>query len=128
MPTYHKYIETLLESEQAKHIAESQAILAGDLVFSRVQEIIYDDYDLDPTFLAKARKNFQRMLNEIILGEMMDVDFMTGDIVATSEQIQLKDHLKTASYSLIRPIMTGALLAGASREQLAYLYELGEHL
>jgi len=77
VPSYHTHIQTMLQSDQAAHIAQSQAVLMGDLLFSWTQEVIYDEYDLEPAFLQKARKNFQHMLNEIIIGEMMDVDFMT---------------------------------------------------
>lgn len=126
--TCHKYIETLLRTEQWKHIAESQAILLGDLLFQWWQEVIYDDYDMDVWCLQRARKNIQTIVNETILGQMMDIDFMARDIIASKEGILLKDRLKTAMYSLAKPMTTGLLLAWASEQQVAYFLELWLYL
>ncbi len=128
VPAYYKYIGTLLDSEKKDHLAMSQAVLMGDLLLSRAQEIIYDTYDIPEEFLAGARKNFQLMLNQVIVGEMMDVDNMVGDIRASTETIKTKDYLKTSSYSLIRPLTTGAMLAWADQSILQQLHDLGQHL
>ena len=75
-------------------------------MLSWAQEIVYDTYAIEDKYLSAARKNFQLMLNQVIVGEMMDVDNMVGDIRATTETITTKDYLKTSSYSLIRPFTT----------------------
>lgn len=126
--TYYKYIATLLDSEKKDHLGMSQAVLMWDLMLSWAQEIVYDTYAIEDKYLSDARKNFQLMLNQVIVGEMMDVDNMVGDIRATTESITTKDYLKTSSYSLIRPLTTWAMLAGADADTLEKLHELGKHL
>ena len=108
--TCHKYISTLFDSPAKEHIAFSEAILLGDLLFQRSQELIYAKYDFSPESIEQAREIFQSMVNETILGQMMDVDFSARDILAQEDEIMMKDSLKTAMYSFVRPMMTGALL------------------
>lgn len=126
--TCHKYIETLIDTEDAEHLSQSQAILLGDLLFQWGQEVIHDHYDLDPLCLQKARENSKDIINETMLWQMMDIDFMARDIIASKEEILMKDRLKTAMYSLAKPMTTGILLAWASEQQVSYFLELWLYL
>jgi geranylgeranyl pyrophosphate synthase len=66
--TMHSYIETLLgNNPNAKHIAEGQAILLGDLLLSRVYELRYKQHDFQENLLWEARKNVHSMIEEVIL-------------------------------------------------------------
>lgn len=81
---------------------DAQAILIGDLLFNWAAEIIA------PT---KGQPVFAKMVDEVILGQMLDVDAIRRTKV-TDRFIEDKMRLKTASYSFIRPLQFGAALAG----------------
>ncbi|MCC6563721.1 polyprenyl synthetase family protein [Candidatus Uhrbacteria bacterium] len=83
---------------------DAQAILVGDLLFNWASEIIA------PT---KGQPIFAKMVDEVILGQMLDVDAIRREKV-TDAFIDDKMRLKTASYSFIRPMQFGAALAHTS--------------
>ncbi|MCR4256609.1 MAG: polyprenyl synthetase family protein [Candidatus Uhrbacteria bacterium] len=80
---------------------DAQAILVGDLLFNWASEIIA------PT---KGQPIFAKMVDEVILGQMLDVDATRRDKV-TDRFIEDKMRLKTASYSFIRPMQFGVAMA-----------------
>jgi geranylgeranyl pyrophosphate synthase len=59
------------------HVARSQALLVGDLLLSWVYELWYKNHDFDEKLLYAARKNVHYMIEEVILGQMVDVYMMT---------------------------------------------------
>jgi len=81
---------------------DAQAILLGDLLFEWANALIA------PT---KGQVIFSRMVQEVILGQMLDVDAIRRKKVS-DQFIQDKMRLKTASYTFIRPLQFGAALAG----------------
>lgn len=125
--TVHSYIETLLSGNNAAHVAEGQAILIGDLLLSRVYELRFKQHDFDEHLLFEARKNVHSMIEEVILGQMIDVD-MTISEPAALWLIDKKNMYKTASYTFTRPMLTWAILANASEEQRALIKELGDYM
>jgi geranylgeranyl pyrophosphate synthase len=58
------------------HIAQSQALLVGDLLFSWVYELQYKNHDFDSQLLRVSRWNVHNMIEEVILGEMIDVHML----------------------------------------------------
>ena len=126
--TMHSYIETLLgKNSNAKHIAEGQAILLGDLLLSRVYELRYKQHDFQENLLWEARKNVHSMIEEVILWQMIDVDMMIS-WPASLSLIDKKNMYKTASYTFVRPMLTWAILAGASEQQQQLIKELGKYM
>lgn len=126
--TVHSYIETLLSNTpNAKHIAEWQAILLGDLLLSRVYELRYQQHDFPEDLLWEARKNVHSMIEEVILWQMIDVDIMIS-WPASLSLIDKKNMYKTASYTFIRPMLTWAILAGTSKEQQELIIELWKYM
>lgn len=126
--TLHTYIETLLGTNANKHhVWESQAILIGDLILSRVYELRYKIKWFDETLLDKARLNIHDMIQEVVLGQMIDVDMTISDR-APLELIDKKNTYKTASYTFVRPMMAWAILAGANEEVQQQITDLGTHL
>ncbi len=83
---------------------DAQAILVGDLLFNWASEIIA------PT---KSQPIFAKMVDEVILGQMLDVDAIRREKV-TDRFIEDKMRLKTASYSFIRPMQFGVAMADSS--------------
>jgi geranylgeranyl diphosphate synthase type I len=84
---------------------DGQAILLGDLLFNWSYELIA------PT---KGREIFSKMVDEVIVGQMLDVD-ATRRKKVSDQFIEDKMRLKTASYSFVRPLQFGAALAGKSK-------------
>lgn len=124
----HNYIMTLLgSSPKVSHTAESQAILLGDLLFSWTYEFLYQDHPFSPAVLKEARANIQQMIEEVIAWQMIDVHLSISS-GTDIDMINKKNMYKTASYTFIRPMLTGAILAGASQEQKDLISELGLHL
>ena len=127
-PTVHAYIQSLLwDNPNAAHIAEGQAILIGDLLLSRVYELQQKQHDFTGVILEEARKNVHSMIEEVILGQMIDVDMMASG-PASLDLIDKKNMYKTASYTFTRPMLTWAILANASQEQQQLIKELGKYL
>jgi geranylgeranyl diphosphate synthase type I len=85
-----------------RKFGDAQAILLGDLLFNWASEIIA------PT---RGQPVFVKMVDEVILGQMLDVDAIRRDKVSDGF-IQDKMRLKTVSYSFIRPMQFGVALAG----------------
>lgn len=123
--TAHIFMEHVFEEQKRLgdlvHCAASQAVLLGDLVFGWV----YQELDkLAPD--AALRNCFQKMIDEVIFGQMLDVDSTTCD-VASTKSIHQKMLFKTASYTFIYPLQLGALLAGDNTLESVY-YSLGSAL
>jgi len=104
IPTIHQYIDSILEKSD-EHVAQGQAILIGDLIISRVYELRYKHHEFPEDLLLEARKNVHEMIEEVILGQMIDVDMMSGK-PASADMIEKKNMYKTAGYTFIRPILT----------------------
>lgn len=115
VPTAHKYIKDKLSKEKRlndlKHTGNSVSILLGDLLFSWSQEILNLNAEFDQKTMHKVKTLFYQMANEVIIGQMIDVDTTTRGKVS-KELIDEKIRLKTAGYSFIKPLQIGAALSG----------------
>lgn len=124
IPTIHHLLQ---EQNMIKRVAESQALLIGDLLLSRVYEILTKQYTFPQTNKQAANQTIHSMIQETILGQMMDVNLSLGE--KTSREILEKRNLyKTARYTFARPLVAGAQIAGASTEQIQILQKVGESL
>ncbi|HCY21497.1 TPA: hypothetical protein DIC40_06715 [Patescibacteria group bacterium] len=68
-------------------------------------ELSNKEHNFPSTLLTKARENLHSMIEEVILGQMIDVDMMAQES-APYELIEKKNYYKTASYTFIRPMLT----------------------
>ncbi len=132
IPTIHRHIAQLpqirSQARDAAHLGESQAILVGDLFFSWSQELMLaTPASISATALKKARTLFSRMLEQVILGQMIDMH-LTTKRTALFPTLKRKMLLKTASYSIIKPLQIGAALAGGSDRLLSLLGSFGTAL
>lgn len=129
--TVHKFIAKDLEDKQRwsldyEHAGISQAILVGDILFAwslgRFQEYgrIFSEHD-------QAWKSFLQMIDEVSIGQMLDVDMMTRDRV-NMELIEEKMRLKTAGYTFVHPLHIGASLAGRGEDMYGFCQEFGQAL
>lgn len=129
VPTYHKHIASLLQGPEANHHGISQAILVWDLLFARAYECIFKKHkNIKNNFLLEAaQNNFQTMVNEVILWQIIDVDIMCWQEI-DNEKLEIKNHYKTGWYTFIRPMISGATLAWVSSETLEKIKEIGKDL
>lgn len=121
IPTSHVYIANKLKKEKRHgnliHIGNSQAILIGDIFLSWSQENLSLNTDFDQRIIQKIKSHFYKMIDEVIIGQMIDVDIATRHKVS-KELIDEKIRLKTAGYSFIKPLQIGASLAGKETEEI----------
>jgi geranylgeranyl pyrophosphate synthase len=111
-----------------RHLADSMAILAGDVaVVSAIATILNSSFP-DSYRLAAASILQQRNL-EVLGGETIDVLLPTLPLAkVTPERILEMYRLKTGSYSFVAPLQIGATLAGAPAAQLPGIAAFGEPL
>lgn len=116
--TLHKLVQGKLKEElrlgDGNHIGNSQAILVGDLFFAWASEIFNTCVGFNTKKTFEARLAFNKMIDEVIIGQIIDVDITTRDKVESS-LIEEKMILKTAKYTFSRPMEIGLALAGNKR-------------
>ncbi len=125
--TYHTFVAGLLSSTNKEHIGVAQAILMGDLIFSWVYDVLYSSYTISKELIQQAIRNVQETVEEVIAWQVIDVDIMVGDGV-DQELLERKNHYKSGKYTFVRPMLTWALLAGASKAECKKIEKLGEVL
>jgi geranylgeranyl diphosphate synthase type I len=122
-PAVHRRFATLHEASGWYGLPEGfgdrAAILLGDLCMVWSDELLHNA-GLDPVTLAEARGVFDLMRTEVTAGQYLDVlSQATGDTsVARAERVA---RYKSAKYTVERPLLFGAALAGApARVSAAY--------
>jgi geranylgeranyl diphosphate synthase, type I len=102
------------------------AVLIGDLALAWADDM-FNTAELAPERLAAARPAWRAMRTEVLAGQYLDVRTQaTGD---SSPAAALRvSRLKTAAYTVQRPLHLGAALAGADSERIAALREFGDDL
>ncbi|QWF77666.1 polyprenyl synthetase family protein [Amycolatopsis sp. CA-230715] len=105
---------------------QAAAVLIGDLALAWADDM-FADAPLPPATLASARPAWRAIRTEVLAGQYLDVHTqVTGD---SSIDAALRiDRLKTAAYTVQRPLHLGAALAGASEELIGTLLEFGGDL
>ncbi|MCL6096233.1 MAG: polyprenyl synthetase family protein [Patescibacteria group bacterium] len=128
--TVHEYVKEKLEKEgrfgNLKHIGNSQAILLGDILLSWAFSV-FDEVDLDENKLGNARLFFNKMADDVFLGQIIDIDIASRKDIP-QELIDKKDTLKTASYTFIKPLQIGASLIGIDEKTEKFCEDLGLNL
>ncbi|WP_416903139.1 polyprenyl synthetase family protein [Micromonospora echinospora] len=112
----------------AEGFGDAAAILLGDLCLVWSDEMLHGA-GLDARTLARARPVFDEMRTEVTVGQYLDVlTQATGD--TSLERAGKVARYKSAKYTVERPLLLGAALAGAATEveaaYSAYGLPLGE--
>ncbi|BCL12998.1 polyprenyl synthetase family protein [Micromonospora sagamiensis] len=112
----------------AEGFGDAAAILLGDLCLVWSDEMLHSA-GLDARTLARARPVFDEMRTEVTVGQYLDVlTQATGD--TSLERAGKVARYKSAKYTVERPLLLGAALAGATAEveatYSAYGLPLGE--
>lgn len=104
------------------------AILLGDLCLVWSDELLHAG-GLAPATLARARPVFDRMRTELTLGQYLDVLAQATADTTVARAVKVA-RLKSASYTVERPLLLGAALADAAPAVVAgysgYGMPLGE--
>lgn len=130
VPTMHVYASAKLAQKRRRgdiqHLGEGFALLLGDLMFAWSNEI-FNSSQLLSERLSAARPIFSKMINEVVIGQLIDVDVMTRDTVPDS-LIERKMRLKTASYTFVKPMQIGLRLATDDENLNRFSQEFGMSL
>ena len=128
--TLHTFVSKRIKNHHRSvanrvHYGHSQAILVGDLLFSwsigRFHQFSYLPY------YADTWKIFHKMIDEVAIGQMIDVNVITRDTI-NSQLIETKMRLKTAGYTFVRPMQMGVTLAGKEKELTQFCLDFGTAL
>ncbi|MBI3576527.1 polyprenyl synthetase family protein [Candidatus Gottesmanbacteria bacterium] len=120
-PTVHEQfrlsaVSFQLSAKKTAHFGESMAILAGDLALVWAEEL------MNKTDNEKTIRLFSKMKEEVAFGQVLDVMHQAGYKNIAQDKI---NELKTAWYTVVRPLQIGAALAGASEATLTVLARFG---
>jgi geranylgeranyl diphosphate synthase type I len=104
------------------------AILLGDLCLVWSDELLHSS-GLDAASLARARPVFDEMRTEVTVGQYLDVQTQAAAVTST-RRASLIARYKSGKYTIERPLLLGAALAGAGPDLTAaysgYGLPLGE--
>jgi len=121
--TLHKIYKDMhieqFHKKDATHFGESIAICAG-IVLCHISQNILLHSDFDPKLIVRALDHFNLGLAYTGYGEALDVVAEVKDVVTEYETIQI-NLLKTAKYTYENPIYVGAILGGATDDDLKAL-------
>lgn len=106
------------------HFARSAALIAGDLLLSHSHALIAES-SLQPETIRTLQQLLQRSIFEVIGGQLMDTEapFMSDYYDPLTIYT-----CKTASYSFVMPILSGAVLAGLDKKTTEALEQYGNAL
>jgi len=101
----------------------SLAILAGDLL-AMWSEQMFTESGVDGDRLVQARSWLARMRNEVVVGQYLDLTLGAGSIAAAERVVTLK----TARYTVTRPLQVGGALAGVPEQLHGEFERFGDPL
>lgn len=123
---YQKRYSTLsISSERKQHLSMSAALLAGDVAHSAAHEILITS-NLPATDILTAQKYLTAATFTVAGGELLDTEASAYPL-ADSDTEAIAEY-KTANYSFVGPLCTGAALAGATPTALGQLQQFGTSL
>ncbi len=130
---YNKYRKYTNKDDELKELSDSIAICMGDYGLFQANKIISDNYK-DDSNLAKVLSYFNETVLKTIRGELLDVitPFESKYDIIDKDELE-KDimeiyRLKTSHYTIIGPLSTGMILAGADQAKLNDIEKLGEKI
>lgn len=116
------------KSEAAsEHIGNAAALLAGDVLISKSIQLITEASAGLPQ-ADHIVEVFHTAIQDSAAGELDDVLFSAHIDSASLDDVLAMHRLKTAAYSFDAPLVTGALLAGASQDVVERLSRFGNLL
>lgn len=107
------------------HYANSAAIMAGDLMIAGAHKLI-NTSSVDSDMKTQAFDILYESIFSVAGGELLDTESSFRPFGAI-DPLKITRY-KTASYSFVAPIVTGAVLAGASAQHIETLTALATNL
>lgn len=135
-PSAHRALEAAhREREWAgdpEAFGRSGAVLLGDLLVAWSDDLLEEALALSPATAAAARSEYALMRREVTMGQFLDVAEESAwsrvpDDEHADRALRIAS-LKSARYSVERPLLLGAALAGGSAAQLAALSDFGQRI
>jgi len=131
-PTVHRAFEALHPSFGGRGSAASfglhTALLCGDLLAAWSDQL-FAECALPAAQVRAGQRLFATMRGEAIAGQYLDLMGQTTGLAGWSVERALQvTRLKTARYTITRPLQIGAALAGGSAALLASLAAFGDPL
>src|SRR4051812_38074956 len=127
VPTAHVHFAELHSRSallgDSSQFGDSAAIVAGDLAFVWADQLI-DAIDCAADRARDVRSVYTRLRHEVIAGQYLDLRLSTP--FATDQQATNVALLKSARYTVTRPLQLGATLAGGSRVVIDALAAYGD--
>lgn len=118
-----KYTKTSTGIKNARHYADGGAMIAGDLLLSACYDLI-NSCDLSGSQKQLANQQLNQAMYMVAAGEFLDTEAVLSSL-PDANPLKIAD-LKTASYSFVSPLLTGARLAGATKEDQQQLELFGK--
>lgn len=107
----------------------SAAIIAGDLALIFADRMLHES-GLDTPTLGRVRPVFDQMRVEVMSGQYLDILAQAHPATAADALRAALNvaRLKSASYTVARPLHIGAAIADARQSTVAALLEYGDHI
>jgi geranylgeranyl diphosphate synthase type I len=126
-PTVHVTFDALHREKgwlgTSQRFGMAAAILLGDIALAWADDMFYGS-GLTPNRLAAASEPWQAMRSEMLAGQYLDIlTQVKGD--ESAEAALRVARMKTAAYTVERPLQMGAALAGADTDVVERLREFG---
>ncbi len=135
MPAAHIRFEELHSAGawagSGRAFGRASAILLGDLLLAWSDELVAGALDAlaSRASAVATRTEFNRMRTEVTLGQYLDIleenawpSVVDADVLSRADRVIV---YKSAKYSVEAPLVLGALLSGATSEQVLSLREFG---
>jgi geranylgeranyl diphosphate synthase, type I len=126
---YREHFQSQTKPEEINHAALSAALLGGDYAHTLADQII-NNLDAPAAAKTQVSKLYYDMQFELVAGQIDDcfgVGFTPLPKLKESQVARMLE-CKSGNYSIQKPLLLGALLAGASQTQLEVLSEIGYKL
>lgn len=113
-------------SGASEHYGTSLAVLTGDLALAWADDMLCDS-QLTPQALAHISHPWRAMRTEVIAGQILDVTLEANGSESVEDSLHVNS-LKTASYTVARPLHIGAAMVGADPRIITTLRTLGQDI
>ncbi|MEI8012031.1 MAG: polyprenyl synthetase family protein [Candidatus Omnitrophota bacterium] len=124
-PTMHRLLQKAVPVADPDRLGKDLAIIAGDIVYALAIDAFLAIKE-DPARKERALKYFIQTAAFTAMGEFVDTLHGVNQLKNISEDdVFLNYSLKTARYTFDCPMVTGAILAGASERETRRLAEFG---
>ena len=122
---YVRLLRRRLDEAQAELHARNMALLAGDIALGMCHQVL-DSMPVEIELRSQLKSELNRLHFQLAGGQQLD------DLASTEKHLKLEKIkkiyvLKTARYSMVSPLRSGAILAGGNPTILNILENYGLH-